>query len=435
MNQPSPCSSWTENSYPAGEDQGCLASCNDANACNYFEGSPNNNDCEYTSCNPQTGTGVIIFSDPNIAFDPTPQDSTATIQIAVYNDVGAEQTINFTGFAPPFDANPSELILGANDTGYVDLTFTPGSTGSFTQDVTASGSVFGEASLSLSGEGTLVSLAWSGIDVNAGVVALGQTGYATDYLLNTGTGTASILLTNDSVQGPFTLTSYPTSFSGLTSPLFSIEFNPVNAGGASAIFNFATNDPANPTLSIVVIGTGISEVSGEVCDITWTASNSPYTLTGDITVPEGCTLTLEPGVEVIGNNYDLEVFGAFFANGEAGNEVQIEVGELLSHTAAREHGPDPLHRHGNQRVRLPGSTELSYYPDSLPYDYSLRYHTYENENAASHSANTRRTFRTTTVKGGSYMIGSVQHSKRAMAQLQQAFTTAARNPTTDAIER
>ena len=394
MNQPSPCSSWTENSYPAGEDQGCLASCNDANACNYFEGSPNNNDCEYTSCNPQTGTGVIIFSDPNIAFDPTPQDSTATIQIAVYNDVGAEQTINFTGFAPPFDANPSELILGANDTGYVDLTFTPGSTGSFTQDVTASGSVFGEASLSLSGEGTLVSLAWSGIDVNAGVVALGQTGYATDYLLNTGTGTASILLTNDSVQGPFTLTSYPTSFSGLTSPLFSIEFNPVNAGGASAIFNFATNDPANPTLSIVVIGTGISEVSGEVCDITWTASNSPYTLTGDITVPEGCTLTLEPGTEVIGNNNNIEVFGSFFANGEAGNEVQIEVGELLSHTAAENMVLTHSTVTETNEFEFPDFDFRNlrdaniYALDSLPYyfDYVVTeyQYLYENENAASH---------------------------------------------------
>ena len=38
-------------------------------------------------------------------------------------------------------------------------------------------------------------------------------------------------------------------------------------------------------------------------------------------------------VEVIGNDYDIEVFGAFFANGEEGNEVQIAVGEL-PHTAA-----------------------------------------------------------------------------------------------------
>jgi hypothetical protein len=399
-----PCSEWYDNSvytgttvdsYSSGSGTNpciLLLSCNDPEACNYLPTSPNNADCEYTSCNPQTGTGVIIFSDPNIAFDPTPQDSAATIEIAVYNDVGAEQTINFTGFAPPFDANPSELILGANDTGYVDLTFTPGSTGSFTQDVTASGSVFGEASLSLSGEGTLVSLAWSGIDVNAGVVALGQTGYAADSLVNTGTGTASILLTNDSVQGPFTLTSYPTSFSGLVSPPFSIEFNPVNAGGASAIFNFATNDPANPNLDIFVTGTGISEVSGEVCDITWTASNSPYTLTGDITVPEGCTLTLEPGTEVIGNNNNIEVFGAFFANGEEGNEVQIEVGELLSHTAAENmvlthstvtetnefYFPDGDFRDVRDANSDP-SVALSDYLDS--YEFSV---IYNNENAASH---------------------------------------------------
>ena len=36
---------------------------------------------------------------------------------------------------------------------------------------------------------------------------------------------------------------------------------------------------------------------------------------GDVVVPEGCTLTLEAGTEVIGSDYDIEVFGSFYANG------------------------------------------------------------------------------------------------------------------------
>src|SRR5512146_3444231 len=33
-------------------------------------------------------------------------------------------------------------------------------------------------------------------------------------------------------------------------------------------------------------------------DETWTVTGSPYTVTGSLTVPAGCTLTIEPGVEV-----------------------------------------------------------------------------------------------------------------------------------------
>jgi hypothetical protein len=32
---------------------------------------------------------------------------------------------------------------------------------------------------------------------------------------------------------------------------------------------------------------------------TWTATNSPYLIDGDITVPAGQTLTIDPGVEVL----------------------------------------------------------------------------------------------------------------------------------------
>ena len=104
-------------------------------------------------------------------------------------------------------------------------------------------------------------------------------------------------------------------------------------------------------------------------------------------------MTLEAGTEVIGNDYDIEVFGGFFANGAEGDEVDITCGELLSHTSADQmvltHSlvtetnefefPDidyRILRDANQ-----------YSQDSLPYwlDFLDGYeYLYENENAADH---------------------------------------------------
>jgi hypothetical protein len=59
------------------------------------------------------------------------------------------------------------------------------------------------------------------------------------------------------------------------------------------------------------------DVSGAISqDTTWTLANSPYVLTGDVTVNAGVTLTIEPGVVVMGwSNVELQVLGHLEAVG------------------------------------------------------------------------------------------------------------------------
>ncbi len=60
-----------------------------------------------------------------------------------------------------------------------------------------------------------------------------------------------------------------------------------------------------------------TEVSGTISeDTTWTMADSPYRLTGNVTVSRGVTLTIEPGVHVLSaGNYKIRVEGALHAEG------------------------------------------------------------------------------------------------------------------------
>ena len=63
-------------------------------------------------------------------------------------------------------------------------------------------------------------------------------------------------------------------------------------------------------------------VSGAITlDTTWTKANSPYMLTGTVTVNSGATLTIEPGVTVDLASYSLTVGGTLSAVGTSDNKI------------------------------------------------------------------------------------------------------------------
>ena len=107
-----------------------------------------------------------------------------------------------------------------------------------------------------------------------------------------------------------------------------VTFSPTDAGLVNGSIQFNTNSALSPTVEIACEGTGISEVSGEVCDSHWTLANSPFTLVGDVVVPVGCTLEIDPGVEVTQNGSALIILGDLVAMGTEGQPISITGGGL-----------------------------------------------------------------------------------------------------------
>ena len=54
---------------------------------------------------------------------------------------------------------------------------------------------------------------------------------------------------------------------------------------------------------------------------TWTAAMSPYYLTGTLTVNNGVTLSIQPGVTVNLGSYSLIINGALSAQGTSNNKI------------------------------------------------------------------------------------------------------------------
>jgi parallel beta-helix repeat protein len=89
-----------------------------------------------------------------------------------------------------------------------------------------------------------------------------------------------------------------------------------------AVLTVTDNNGATHTDTVSVnVQDGTTVYAGDVSG-TWSAAGSPYRVEGDITVPAGQTLTIDPSVEVSFQNwYKLTVNGTLLANGTAGEPI------------------------------------------------------------------------------------------------------------------
>ena len=309
----------------------------------------------------QTGTGVVFETDASYAFAATTVDSTSSFTFEVINDVGAEQTIYFSALDAPFSlVDNSPLVIAANDTASVTLQFQPTELGSFSGSLEAAGSVFGSATLNFSGEGIQVVLEWTPESLAFETTAIGQTNSQIVSVTSSGNGDGVIsgiefsnpVFSVDSAASTFTIAEG-------TSADLTFVFAPIGAGNQTGTATLHTNDPNNAQVVITLSATGISEVSGDICDMVWTAENSPYTLVGDVVVPEGCTLIIAENVHVnfqgfeLSNQGSIEIASGVNVNGDDG-VIDSDGSIQISGTSEAEVLISELSHIGN------GSIELEY---------------------------------------------------------------------------
>ncbi|WP_426757223.1 hypothetical protein [Myxococcus sp. Y35] len=82
----------------------------------------------------------------------------------------------------------------------------------------------------------------------------------------------------------------------------------------------ATNEHGSTTANttVTVTTSGGTDLSGDLTTRTLTLAGSPYQVTGDLTVPEGNRLTIEPGVRLVFmGHFKLAVHGRITAQGTA----------------------------------------------------------------------------------------------------------------------
>ncbi len=79
-----------------------------------------------------------------------------------------------------------------------------------------------------------------------------------------------------------------------------------------------------PVADLMAFGSSVTNVGGTIWDnATWTLQNSPYFFTSDVTVAANATLTIEPGVTVDLDFWQLYVKGTLSAIGNLTNRINI----------------------------------------------------------------------------------------------------------------
>ena len=267
----------------------------------------------------QTGQGVTLQLTSPTSFVPTTVDSTSYLELIFTNSVNSQQIVTFSNLSLPFDMQNS-ITIDALDSDTIQMLFTPTSTGNFSDSLIWNADIFGSGLFEVNGEGVQVILSSSTDSLNLGTISVGTNVTDSFMLSNTGTGTMHI--SNISSSNPYFSVSPTSGFITQGSSMYiSVTFSALLSGLSISTLSIESNDPNSPIYNVNVQGTGVSELSGFICNDTLLLANSPFTLTNDLIVNDSCSLLIEAGVVIDGGGYSFVKMGDLSAIGTISDSI------------------------------------------------------------------------------------------------------------------
>lgn len=227
---------------------------------------------------------------------------------------GDPLSYNWTFFSQP--AGSSAVLTNTNT---VNPTFVPDVAGIYAVRLTVS-----DGKTSSTADEVLVMVNLAAATNHAPVANAGSDQTATVGQTVTLSGTASTDADNDPLTYSWLLVTRPANSSAIltNADIASPTFVADTVGTYAAQLTVSDGKTTSAIDEVLVeISTPLSGMLSS--SITLETSKSPYTLTGDVGIPAGVTLTVQPGVEIIGNNRTLTVEGTLSAVGTPSSRINI----------------------------------------------------------------------------------------------------------------
>nr|NQU92185.1 choice-of-anchor D domain-containing protein [Bacteroidota bacterium] len=260
----------------------------------------------------------LQFFPDAVNFGQVTTGNTEIVELALTSDIS--QDITLTPLAAPFTIEPLSFFLHKDSTKILTVTFAPTDLGTYQQTVTATGTIYGSKTLTVTGEGIEADINVTPMIHDFGAISLINTISCYIKILNTGTGDLLCIL---SINNPvFTISANQMTVINGTADSVEVTFTPLNLPEETGILSIQSNDPDNPLVQVVLTGSGKNEISGPASG-TWLKVNSPYYFVDNVYVPFEDTLTIEPGVEINMGDFYFNVYGKLVCNGLENDSIRF----------------------------------------------------------------------------------------------------------------